>query len=333
MRPQRILRSVPLLLSALPSTVAQQASHPQVAFNFNPLEQTFHWNASSDPRLALNMTAKSDIRAPVIALSHGGGPMPVLGDPSHESIVRSLKTKVPKILKLGTEDAPRAIVLVTAHWSQQQPAISSAEKHQLFYDYGGFPSEAYSLQYDAPGSPEIAEEVRKAMAGEGLKAKMDDVRGWDHGVFIPMLLVHPSATIPIVQVSVLSSESVKDHYAMGRALGYLREQNIAVVGSGFASFHNIRTMFSGRTGDPGFQRKLQDWNDGLKDITMESDAVKRGQRFEGWRELPMAYEAHPRGGAEHFLPLVVCAGAAGDGKAMGYADEFLGLDIWSYYWE
>jgi aromatic ring-opening dioxygenase catalytic subunit (LigB family) len=105
------------------------------------------------------------------------GPMPVLGDPAHKDIVASLTQRVPKILKLGTPDAPRAIVVVTAHWSEDKPTISSGEKHPLLYDYGGFPAAAYKLKYDAPGSPEVAEEVSTAFAEAGLNPVKDGKRG------------------------------------------------------------------------------------------------------------------------------------------------------------
>jgi aromatic ring-opening dioxygenase catalytic subunit (LigB family) len=103
--------------------------------------------------------------------------MPVLGDPSHNKIVSSLKNRVPEILRLDTKNRPRAIVLVTAHWSETHPTISSGEKHELYYDYGGFPPEAYRLKYDAPGSPEVAKEVENAMKEVGLAPEMDDYRG------------------------------------------------------------------------------------------------------------------------------------------------------------
>lgn len=103
--------------------------------------------------------------------------MPVLGDPGHKEIVRSLKTRVPEILKLNTEEQPKAIIIVTAHWSERNPTISSAKKHSLYYDYGGFPPESYKLKYDAPGSPEIAKEIGDALAKAGLKPEYDENRG------------------------------------------------------------------------------------------------------------------------------------------------------------
>lgn len=114
--------------------------------------------------------------APVISLSHGGGPLPLLGDPAHAAITKSLKTKVPKILKLGTPEAPKAIVLVTAHWSTRSVTVSSGSKHELLYDYYGFPPESYAIKYDAPGSPEVAEQLAQALKEAGIECEKDGER-------------------------------------------------------------------------------------------------------------------------------------------------------------
>lgn len=263
--------------------------------------------------------------------------MPVLGDPSHKDIVYSLKNRVPKILKLNTPEAPRAIVVVTAHWSTRTPTISSAPSHQLYYDYGGFPPESYRLKYPAPGSPEIAQEVHAALSREGLSPVLDAKRGWDHGLFIPFLLIHPKADIPLIQLSVLSSEDPAAHFRMGRALSALRDQNIALVGSGFASFHNLPIMM-GLMHNPAaakhFSPRADEWSAALTEALEVEDVAKREERLAGWRKFPNAYEMHPRGGAEHFLPLLVVAGsaAAEDGGVKKYKDQFAGVGIWAYYW-
>ncbi|KAK7535193.1 Extradiol ring-cleavage dioxygenase, class III enzyme, subunit B [Phyllosticta citribraziliensis] len=271
--------------------------------------------------------------APVICVSHGGGPMPILGDPSHAALVKSMKEKVPDILKLGTSEAPRAIVLVTAHWSARNPTISSAKRHGLLYDYYGFPPESYEIKYDAPGSPDVAKDVADAFSNVGLQPEFDEERGWDHGVFIPMLLINPKADIPIVQVSVLDSEDPHDHFKMGRALAKLREQNVAIVGSGFATLHNLRHMFSGITMEPAFRARSDAWSNAVTDATKEPNVEERERKLAGWRNFPASYDMHPRGRAEHFLPLIVCAGAGGEQAAKSYADEFVGIDMYSYYWE
>ena len=121
--------------------------------------------------------------APVLCVTHGGGPLPVLHDPGHKELTRSLSTKVPKILKLGTSEAPRAIVLITAHWETELITISHGSKHSLYYDYNNFPAEAYKLKYEAPGSPEIANKVAEAFTAAGLKSVMDSKRGKLHQFF------------------------------------------------------------------------------------------------------------------------------------------------------
>jgi aromatic ring-opening dioxygenase catalytic subunit (LigB family) len=68
-------------------------------------------------------------------------------------------------------------VLVTAHWSEATPTISNAAKHDLYYDYYGFPPETYKIKYDAPGDPFVAQEVYDALSAQGLKPKLNSKRG------------------------------------------------------------------------------------------------------------------------------------------------------------
>jgi len=258
--------------------------------------------------------------------------MPLMGDPGHVNLIKSMTERVPKILGLGTANAPRAIVLVTAHWDEKKPTISNGSKHKLFYDYYGFPPETYKLKYDAPGSPEVAKEVYDLLEKAGLSPEMDSERGWDHGVFIPMTLINPAANIPIIQLSVLSSNSPVQHYAMGKALAPLRDSNIAILGSGMPTFHNLRIMFSGGANDPGFKQRNAQWSEKLTETIKIEDSDERGKKLESWRDWAGAKEAHPQGGVEHFLPLIVCAGAGGDGKGEAFADEVMGTKQYSYYW-
>jgi len=157
------------------------------------------------------------------------------------------------------------------------------------------------------------------------------ITGWDHGVFVPMTLINPAANVPVVQLSVLSSEDPSQHYLMGRALHHLRSQNIAIIGSGFASCHNIRNLLSGSSKD--FVSRNVEWSRAVSQAVKTRDDTAREQQMKGWRDWPNSYLMHPRGGAEHFLPLIVAAGAGGDESAKEYADEFMGLQMLSYYWE
>ncbi|KAJ3324313.1 hypothetical protein HDV06_000352 [Boothiomyces sp. JEL0866] len=237
-----------------------------------------------------------------IFLPHGGGPMPVLGDPSHTSLIQFLTGKAREWI-----GKPSAIVLVTAHWETENPIISGAAKHSLLYDYYGFPPEAYKIQYNAPGAPTIAEKVHNLLSKAGFKPEIDTKRGWDHGVFIPLKLAVPDEDIPIVQLSVLSSQNATELLNMGKALSPLLQENIAIVGSGF-SFHNMRGFFNGTDaiakGNKAFEEEL-----------VKSAALPASQRFEKlskWKDFSGASQCHPVGATEHFSPLLVTAGAGKD---------------------
>ncbi|QSZ33677.1 hypothetical protein DSL72_005248 [Monilinia vaccinii-corymbosi] len=280
-------------------------------------------------------TSSSSPLAPVIAICHGGGPLPILNDPGHADLIKSMSTRAPEILgispKSPNSNPPKAIVLITAHWATSEPQISSAQHHDLYYDYGGFPPESYKLKYPAPGSPEVANEVFELLDGAGFKPVLDEKRGWDHGVFVPLSLMVPSAQIPVVQVSVLRSFSPAKHYAMGQALAPLRARGIAIIGSGMPTFHNLRLMFGGIT--PAIAARNKEWSDRLTATLRIADAEERGRKLEDWRSWTGAAEAHPEMGQEHFLPLIVCAGAGGNVSAKGWEDRIRGEPQWSYYWD
>ena len=92
-------------------------------------------------------------------------------------------------------------------------------------------------------------------------------------------------------------------------------------------------MFASSSQTPEFRKRATEWNEALTAAVSETAPEMREQELSGWRDFPHSYEMHPRGGAEHFMPLLVCAGAGGDGQAGMYKDSFMGWDIWSYYWE
>ena len=151
-----------------------------------------------------------------------------------------------------------------------------------------------------------------------------------------MALAHPAADVPIVQISVLRSEDPTTHLRMGRALRSLREDNIAIVGSGFASFHNLRAMMAMRYGGGDVERIKaisEKWNAALTAAVTAPGSDERWKGMQGWRGLPGADVMHPPRAGEHFMPLIVCAGAAGDEEETRlYKDDYMGVDIYTYYW-
>ena len=80
------------------------------------------------------------MRGGCLFVSHGGGPMPLLGDPSHASMVKFLR---------GHKYRPSAVLLISAHWQTTVPTLTSGARPQLIFDYGGFPPESYRYTYAA----------------------------------------------------------------------------------------------------------------------------------------------------------------------------------------
>jgi 4,5-DOPA dioxygenase extradiol len=246
------------------------------------------------------MTRNTIPRRPVaLFLSHGGGPLPLLGDPAHEEMVQSLRS-----IAANTE-RPEAIIVVSAHWEERVATITSAANPGIIYDYYGFPPESYEIQYPAPGNPELARRLRSSLRDHGIDAELDADRGFDHGLYIPLKIMYPEADIPCIQLSLLDSLDPAAHIALGAAMSDVSSDGILVIGSGF-SFHNLKAFFSGDTSqaderNEAFERWLIDTcsEPGLE----ESD---RARRLLHWENAPHARYCHPR--EEHLLPLHVCYG-------------------------
>ena len=236
----------------------------------------------------------------ILYLAHGGGPLPILGDAGHTEMVAFLKD-IPT--RLGE---PSAILMISAHWEETQATITSASQPELIYDYYGFPPESYEIQYPAPGDPQLAQEVFELLQEAGIPARLDEQRGFDHGMFVPLKLMYPEAQIPCVQLSLLKGLDPEKHIALGKALSTLRQKNVLVVGSGM-SFHNLRAFFS-----PEIIRRHEDedFDRWLVETCSEQELSpdERQERLIEWEKAPFARLCHPR--EEHLLPLHVCYGMA-----------------------
>jgi hypothetical protein len=136
---------------------------------------------------------------PSLFIPHGGGPCFFMPDPRGTwtrmgDYLRSLPATLP--------GPPRAILVVSGHWEEPAFTFTGAERHPgLIFDYYGFPEHTYKLEYPAPGSPALAARVRDLLADAGIASQEDATRGFDHGVFVPFLLMYPDADIPVVQLS------------------------------------------------------------------------------------------------------------------------------------
>jgi len=261
--------------------------------------------------------------AQIVYFSHGGGPLPILGDASHQKMI-AFMTRLPERLR-----KPDAILVISAHWEENAATLLGAANPPMFYDYYCFPPQAYEINYPAPGNPELAEKIGALLRQAGIPTRVDPQRGFDHGLFIPLKLMYPAADIPALQLSLLRGLSPTAHLALGKALRGLAGENILVIGSGF-SFHNMRAFsWEGlETPDPA--------NDAFQDWLIETCAGELGQperqaRLSAWEQALYARYCHPR--EEHLLPLLVCAGMAEARAEVAFDDYILGKRGTAFLWE
>jgi aromatic ring-opening dioxygenase catalytic subunit (LigB family) len=235
----------------------------------------------------------------VLFLSHGGGPLPLLGHQGHIEMVQTLQHISSRINK------PSAIIVVSAHWEEDIPTVTSGAKPSLIYDYYGFPDESYDIQYPCPAEPLLARYVQQLLSCAGINAGQDEQRGFDHGLFVPLKIMYPAADIPCIQLSLVKSLDPAEHINIGKVLADIKHDELLVIGSGF-SFHNLSAFFAPVTNDSKIMNEsFEQW---LIDTCSNSsiDESERAGRLENWQQAPYARYCHPR--EEHLLPLHVCYG-------------------------
>lgn len=268
------------------------------------------------------MEAETEKKAQIVYFSHGGGPLPILGDESHRAMIEFM-TRLPEQLA-----RPEMIVVISAHWEEAAATLLSAANPPIFYDYYGFPDEAYRITYPAPGSPELAEKIATILQSANIPARLDGKRGFDHGLFIPLKMMYPQADIPCIQLSLLRGLNPMVHLALGIALRGLLGEKILVIGSGF-SFHNMRAFsWQGTNAPDPANDDFQNWL--VEVVCGEIPQEEREQSLIEWQDAPYARYCHPR--EEHLLPVHVCAGMAGRPGKKIFDDRILGKRSVAFLW-
>jgi 4,5-DOPA dioxygenase extradiol len=109
--------------------------------------------------------------------------------------------------------------------------------------------------------------------------------------------------VPIAVVSLDARMDAAHHLAVGRALYGLRAEGVVVFASGSIT-HNLGDVRSRRIDAPvePYAQAFADW---VTATVCAGDA----EALVGWQDAPQAARAHPT--PEHFVPLLVAAGAGG----------------------
>lgn len=261
--------------------------------------------------------------ATILFIPHGGGPLPLLDEPGHADMIRFLRSYPETITK------PDAIIVISAHWEEAVIAITAAPSPPLLFDYQGFPAETYEYQYPAPGNPELAGRVQSLLQQAGIDAGLDQQRGFDHGMFVPLMLMYPEADIPCIQISLAASLDAAEHVRIGKALAELKTENLLILGSGF-SFHNMKAIMSKQ--DESIDQPNQEFENWLAQTCSDSGLAEteREQRLINWESAPHARYCHPR--EEHLLPLQVCYGIGQSPATTVFQEKVAGFIVSAYQW-
>lgn len=199
---------------------------------------------------------------------------------------------------------PNAIVTVSAHWVTEGVRVMSNARPRTIHDFGrSFPQALFDQQYPALGSPDLARAIVEKLTA--FDAKLDDTWGLDHGTWSVLKHMYPEADVPVVQVSLDIRRPPAEHYAIGRALASLRDDNVLVMGSGNI-VHNLPAFFRAPSPEPA------PWVANFDALIVDAVANDH-EKVVNYTQQPEAAIAAPDW--EHFTPVLYALAAQRAGEA------------------
>jgi len=128
-------------------------------------------------------------------------------------------------------EKPTAILIVSAHWESAPVTLSSpVAGTPLVYDFSGFDRKFFEMTYATPDATELAQLVASMMPDN--EPVFQSNRGLDHGAWVPLKVMYPDADIPVLQMSMPTSDPGR-LIELGKRLQPLRDLGVLVIGSGF----------------------------------------------------------------------------------------------------
>lgn len=226
---------------------------------------------------------------PAVFFGHGS-PMNALEQNRYSEAWATFGRTVPR---------PRAILVISAHWYGNVTAVTAMARPRTIHDFYGFPQQLFEVEYPAPGSPELAQEVAELVKPTHVGLDRDSW-GIDHGTWSVLVHAFPAADIPVVQLSIDARRSFESHAELGARLAPLRDRGVLIVASGNI-VHDLRAL---KWSEPelGF-----DWarrfDDAARAVLLEKPA-----ETSALQRHPDFHRAAPT--PDHFIPLLYLAGLA-----------------------
>lgn len=235
-------------------------------------------------------------RMPVLFVGHGS-PLNAIEDNEFSRAWVEMGATLPR---------PRAILCISAHWETRGVAVTAMEQPRTIHDFYGFPRPLYEKKYPAPGSPQVARLIQQTV--RKTVVQLDTGWGLDHGAWSVLCRMFPKADIPVLQLSLDTSQPPAFHYELGRELRVLRQQGILIINSGNI-VHNLRAVIWEDTAfgwAQEFDGKIKHWIEtGDHENILHYDQLGEAARM----AVPTS---------EHFLPLLYTLAAQEPGEAVQF---------------
>ena len=278
----------------------------------------------SHSRISTEPLQHNSYRQPSLFISHGS-PDLILTQTEASVFLRNLKQRL-----TGDICQPDAILVISAHWETPAPvvAITAAEHPETIHDFYGFPDELYRMHYPAPGAPDLAYSIQQHLITENIDARLHPSRGLDHGVWSPLAMIWPNAEIPVIQISLPRNMPEQIYWQLGLALRPFRCKNCLIIGSGSAT-HNLSALRMARSRHQPADPSATEFIHWLHQAVTQQDKAA----LLDYKNAPYGQWHHPT--PEHFLPLLVAAGAGqgSEGQVLHDSYDYGFLSMASYIWQ
>jgi len=225
-------------------------------------------------------------KMPVLFLGHGS-PMNAIEENEFVQGFRNVAGQIKK---------PGAILCVSAHWETKGTFVTAMPYPRTIHDFGGFPRELYEVQYPAPGSPDLAREIKTLI--KSTEIGLDDKWGLDHGTWSVIKHLYPEADVRVIQLSLDYYQAPRYHYVLARELSPLREKGVLIIGSG-NMVHNLGLVDWRRLNDSfGYDWALEA-REKMKQFILNDDHESLIDYPRQGRPFQLSVPT-----AEHYLPLL-----------------------------
>lgn len=237
---------------------------------------------------------------PVLFVGHGS-PLNAITDNPFRRAWAALGVALPR---------PRAILCVSAHWETRGVYVTATPTPETIHDFYGFPKALFDVHYAAPGSAALARRVAELLAPQ--RVRLDAGRGLDHGAWSVLMPMYPQAEIPVVQLSLDTTQSAAWHRALARRLMPLRDEGVLIVGSGNI-VHNL-PLYDFHDATPF------DWAIRFTERVKQELVAQDLPALTNWGSQDTdAQLAVPT--AEHYLPLLYTAALRREGDTLQFLTD------------